>query len=317
MSQPDLFFRAYPEPMPRSQGESVLKGCIEKVCRARENIQVLDTEIAGFFAPPPGPVFDPTEPYRAIIDDVWREAGDELAYKPSTTGVSKRLRLAVISELPNERWSVLVGEIAHDYRSALDQLVYGLSSINPPPTPPAHLNDPWRAISFPIVLDETHWSARCRDALWAITPPRLRASFRGLQPFHRRQHPDRHPLAILNKLWNGDKHRSLHFLGALGGVRELVEQRWDFFAGQMEFGLKLTQRRRGRPLKHGAYLGTVRFEGPATVDQQVYVDMHLKLAFDVQFESGPPAYGGLVIPTLQRIDKAVSMIVAKYQPHLL
>jgi hypothetical protein len=43
---------------------------------------------------------------------------------------------------------------------------------------------------------------------------------------------------------------------------------------------------------------------------------YLQLVFSVQFDQGPPAFGGSIITTLQHIDKAVSMIVAKYEPHL-
>jgi len=57
----------------------------------------------------------------------------------------------VIAQPPWQRWSVIVGEVVHDLRSALDQLAWAASLewSGPAPEP---LTGRWRQVSFPVCL---------------------------------------------------------------------------------------------------------------------------------------------------------------------
>jgi hypothetical protein len=298
-----------------------MKACFAKVNRAREDIANLQAEIRAFVD---------RRPYAVVIDpDFDGFAPQDLSPSKNARYWAARARKGValrpaISEHPAElRWSVLIGEIVHNLRSALDQLVFGLSEQFSGPAPnPIPRRSRWRAVQFPITMQSEDWGSRAGN-LWAL-PPRLAASFKTLQPFYRRKHPERHPLAVLEELWNGDKHRTVHVLGSLAGVRELLSQRQDFVDAQSgvptdwDFNVRLTKRNLAGPYEERTELGRItlsdnRFLFPY-ITWQLYVDMHLSFTFDVAFDKRPPTYGGQVIKTLNDLADTVTAILTKYEP---
>jgi hypothetical protein len=91
--------------------------------------------------------------------------------------------------------SVLVGEVVHQLRSAVDHVAYGLVV--------AAGNTPTRQTGFPVC---TARPAALKVA-GGVTAEAL-AAVDAVQPYQRRD-PLRHPLHVLNTLWNIDKHRNL------------------------------------------------------------------------------------------------------------
>ena len=93
---------------------------------------------------------------------------------------------------------VIVGDFAHNARSALDHLVYVLSTG-------AH---PDRS-QFPFALTKASFQSQAADRLRGVPAPALQA-IELVQPFRHQPNPHLHPLAALNELSNVDKHRLIH-----------------------------------------------------------------------------------------------------------
>jgi hypothetical protein len=127
-------------------------------------------------------------------------------------------------EPPTLTWGVVIGDIVHNLRSALDHMVWTLTVASQPQPPPNPIprrgsGSEWRDVGFPLYtnpypLDASGnlipWqNGKEPKSLWGIEPG-LRAEFEKLQPFRWGEEATFHPLAILHDLWNIDKHRHLH-----------------------------------------------------------------------------------------------------------
>jgi hypothetical protein len=108
---------------------------------------------------------------------------------------------------------VIVGELIHDLRSALEHVAWVLAASNTDDV--AKLWETRNEISFPMAKRPEAFDSH--SLLAYITGP-MRTVLDSLQP-HTRGNPyqvDRHPLAALHDFWNVDKHRVVH--GAIGEI---------------------------------------------------------------------------------------------------
>jgi hypothetical protein len=103
----------------------------------------------------------------------------------------------VVSSLRPTRpeYSVHIGEILHNFRSALDYLVYAAATRHS-----------WTT-QFPIFHHAADWPRKSRLMLRAV-PQRFVRIVEEVQPYHL-ENPHEHLLAKLNYLSNTDKHRLL------------------------------------------------------------------------------------------------------------
>jgi hypothetical protein len=137
-----------------------------------------------------------------------------------------------VGELDVHELGATIGDVVHNLRSALDHLVWQLTiaeGYTPPPNPLPKGSD-WRKIGFPIYMNPypvNHlgnlipWATSNEPkSLWGIGP-RLRAEFQGLQPFNHGQDAPKKPLAVLDELWNIDKHRHLHLTLFFVGLHDV------------------------------------------------------------------------------------------------
>jgi hypothetical protein len=69
-------------------------------------------------------------------------------------------------------------------------------------------NTPTKRTAFPVVRQAQNWPSAAGDQLRGVHPRWISAVER-LQPYHRRQTPELHPLAVLDHLNNVHKHRAL------------------------------------------------------------------------------------------------------------
>ncbi|WP_322920654.1 hypothetical protein [Nocardioides renjunii] len=92
---------------------------------------------------------------------------------------------------------LLVGEIAHQMRSALDHLAYALVL--------AAGNTPTRRTAFPVLTTRPAGGLRIEGGV----SPAAMAAVEEFQPYQRTD-AAAHPLHRLTELWNIDKHRHLH-----------------------------------------------------------------------------------------------------------
>jgi hypothetical protein len=110
-------------------------------------------------------------------------------------------------ETPEVEWALIVGDIAHNLRCALDHLVLQLALLNG-----SSLKDVEGITSFPICLDGPSFRSSARAFKRCISAEALTA-LKSLQPYvASREHgvpAERHYLHIVSLLNNIDKHRML------------------------------------------------------------------------------------------------------------
>jgi hypothetical protein len=162
-----------------------LMDCFARLERASEHIEHLDAEVDAFLD---------RYPY-AFVQKAEADGWQSLH--------------AVVEDSP-PRISTIFGDVVHNLRSALDQLIWQLVI--------ADGGKPTTANAFPIFLDEKAFFARVdsgkpeRSPLRGIDPDgAIRAFIQRSQPFNKPS-PRDEPLNIVNHLANRDKHRVSYVL---------------------------------------------------------------------------------------------------------
>lgn len=176
-----------------------LLGSRLKIKRAEQHLEELEPEIRAYVK---------RDPYR-------------ISEKPDAEGEWMVVRFVEIREYPDPAWGVRVGELLHDLRSALDNLVWQLIRLNG--------KEPGDQSQFPIYTKpprkarvvKTPGATRIDDMLIGMRVGHA-TTIKALQPYlgehaHRRQ---KIALAAVATLNNIDKHRFLH---PAVGVREKGE----------------------------------------------------------------------------------------------
>lgn len=174
-------------------GPSGFEGAIGKITRARWQLLDLHERFVSFLE---------SQPYSLRREFV------------PADGMSGEYRFVVESvSVPKREWGVLIGEVVHNLRSALDHAAYAASA------------NPDRHTHFPAVLNSDDWPVRADKALRTV-PPSVRAYIETIQPFQRPQEiePRKHLLSVLYRLSNHDKHRMLTIaVMALEGMAPRLE----------------------------------------------------------------------------------------------
>lgn len=222
------------------------------------------------------------------------------------------------TEPPSLKWGPIIGDIVHGLRSALDQVAWKLSIEyqatvgSQPPPDPIPRKSPWRDVGFPACRKSSEWPHQFGTKLWGVDPA-LKAVLKPFQPFYGGKNPaDREPLAVLEELWNIDKHRHLHLVNATIELRDVFSVKP--FPGMPDLDFALVSKRAPGPFVGATEIGRARpidrpgIQTPRTNAPQVFMNPDLRP--DVVFGEGPPAYGGSVLQTLRGIRKTVQNIVS-------
>lgn len=203
---------------------------------------------------------------------------------------------------PNE-WGVLIGEIAHNLRSALDGLIWQLALLEK--------SEPYRLTAFPIKLGGK------KDPFWVKGAPlhllksidrRFWESIEAFQPYKRGNGGRRNPLFLLKKLNDTDKHRLITVLSTT-------------VAGMSLTGVSGGSRLKiGVPLYMNAKVGQIRSlpaggvrvfditRGKARMQYEVQVN--IDVTPEIRFGNRCNAVKGLpVIRTLTGIMNKVSSVI--------
>jgi hypothetical protein len=114
------------------------------------------------------------------------------------------VKVSELRELPAD-FALLVGDAAHNLRSALDHIVYALAK---PPLSP----DEERSLQFPLTSKRETWRKHWRSWLPRV-PVKARTLINGFQPYRRKKPRDNMLLAQLQTINNWDKHRRLSIVG--------------------------------------------------------------------------------------------------------
>lgn len=329
-----------------SQPEA-LRGVFGKIERAREQIEALRAESDAFWGSYGSSIV--VEPYRRqrIQKTLSSDAANQLGVDPSQlSGVSClpdgrfaldaefvesfRLRFHLKNEPPTLQWSITIGEIVHNLRSALDHLVFELSRRNQlrlysggsiPPNGPISGSNPWRSVSFPILenggTNDNNWKSVTRSKLKFVKKSLL-PKFRSVQPFaYGRKHPEKEPLAQLDQLWQIDKHRSVHLVSNLVRLQRLgtggpVFKEPDAPLVKRE----LTYRRHMGTVHDGVCLARIRLLPTSLLNEaalEEYMRNNFDLAFEIAFENGGYGFSGRpVVRTLMACLDATTYIVSKF-----
>jgi hypothetical protein len=158
----------------------VLQDSRAKLGRAQEHFDTLQREIDAFLE---------TKPYRIVIDrplDHWYV-----------------FRIDTASDIPSERWALLIGDCVHNLRAALDYIAWRLAGSDPDDT----------HTQFPIFLTEGSWdrsASKCIRSMGSAAQALLKAG----QPFNR-PNPRNSALGGIHVLDNADKHKLLTVVAAM------------------------------------------------------------------------------------------------------
>jgi hypothetical protein len=245
----------------------------------------------------------------ARAEQVWNELGarliDFLAQEPyrhegtfDADAEEWVVSFRVLAEPPSE-WGVLVGDVVHNLRSALDHLAWQLVLLNNA--------EPGRRTQFPIFSDGAAYRAQGEAVQAAGMSDADKALIEEFQPFRQPEAEERpHELSVLQHLSNVDKHRvvhttlvqtagsqfRIHGLEDVTGIRHIAPQ----------FG----------PLTDGAELVRIGIvvEGP---NPRLTIDADLRL--DVAFaDEGSPVYNENVPGVLLELREYVSDLVGRFEP---
>jgi len=116
--------------------------------------------------------------------------------------------IAMVRHLPDEEWGLIIGDFAHNARSALDMLVYQLSQLL--------LDDNKRFnLQFPIFDEVDGYEGNVQRYLAGVAPEHI-AIIESFQPYKRLDGSYDDALGILRAINNADKHRIINVVGAVG-----------------------------------------------------------------------------------------------------
>ncbi|MBI2171530.1 MAG: hypothetical protein HYU30_05860 [Chloroflexi bacterium] len=242
-----------------------LVGVKLKLGRANHHLQELNTEITRFLK---------ESSHTAVAD-----------FNPALGHYDVHIHLIPIPD----NWSLVIGDVVHNIRAALDHLVCDLALLGPTPD--------CSETEFPIFLSRKLYVSS-RDRLKPLRQDR-RAFIEGQNPYDR---PD-DPLWLLHRMDSTDKHRHIllirgvtYFTGIQGYVADpstmLAVDSADL---------------QGQPIEDGTVIGWFR-----AVPPDAEVNVSFQIAFTILFRTGTPDIEGRdVLRTLSDVYQHVSTLVSE------
>lgn len=165
-------------------------------------------------------------------------------------------RWVISGEVPEEEFALIFGDVLGNLRASLDSLVWQLVIANG--------EEPGLRNQFPVAKTEKEW-VRAMERGWLCgVADKWVQEIKSLQPYHRTDRPEIHPLAIIDFVNNLNKHRFLPITVLTPHIWKPVLDVRDLKAGeQIQFdGSGLD-----RPVEDGAPL--VRWRAESGVEVKV------------------------------------------------
>jgi hypothetical protein len=254
-----------------------------RLTRATEQLALLHSEIDRFLER------DPFTPEHDVQAGEKRAVGSELV-------VTVKVR-----EQPDPAWSLLISEIVHHLHTSLDHMAWAVASVSDAPP---------RGTGFPIfpsrVSYRNQWTRSSGYYATRGMPLQAQAIIEDVQPYHRGNH-EGHPLWVLRRLSNEDKHEAPHLVGSSLAVTEHELQVFkgtlpattepEFFTG---------------PFKDGDVIA--RWRLPPVAGPDTKIQTGLRFGFDVAFDKGGPGNGRLARRALSDIAEQVDLIFERLLP---
>lgn len=276
-----------------------LYGLRVKVARANMHLSTLRDGIQTFVD---------TQPYEVVAKQDLESTGHVVLYGKTVRD---------ISEAEGIRWNAMIGEIVHNLRSALDQLIWQLAVHVAGPAPAGRIpnSSPWTDLAFPVVLDPQYWNHTAAKQIFGIGPAFFQ-SVEDVQPFVTGQNaPERESLAVLQELWKIDKHRALPLAVAFVGIEAITPRNPLSGIADEDVGFRVVSKRDFGPFEDGAELARVEMIGPVFTSLP-HMHMNPRMTFDVAFDEGYPAYGGSVVGTMEALIRDTWSVISAFWPDL-
>ena len=265
-----------------------LDGAVAKVNRAQEQINALDLRAKRFFK---------VNTYRIVPAEI----------DPNTGQQSLRIRTEA-SDYPTI-WSVLIGEVAHDLRCALDHLVCETAILSDPSRGYSFCEE--RQAIFPIFLygpRSNRTSGKWTNTNLDFLKRRFRTKIHWLQPYKRRNGGRHSPLWLLHEINNAYRQRGIQLVavrssGIAVDFRPSMSGRTVFHGGGIKTGMRLID---------GTKVGHSDVVSEEDVQMQQFVQPQ------IAFWDGCDAVKRLpVVRTLSRISDQVASILNLFYSEFL
>jgi hypothetical protein len=169
-----------------------------------------------------------------------------------------------VKETPPVDFALILGDLLSNLRATLDYLVWQLVL--------AAGNTPTDRNAFPCVKQGTNWPSVRGDRLQGVDACSA-AEIDKLQPYHRTQDPERHLLAVLDRINNLNKHRALPTV-------VVTVPTWRFLIGGDIGGREIEQRLcLDHPIEDGVEFASYRFTPPLDHEVTYQSDPPFRIAF--------------------------------------
>ena len=202
-----------------------------------------------------------------------------------------------------DAWSLMVGDVVHNIRSALDALTHQLSMKHTPGLTERQIVD----IQFLICETDVEFSSPRGQRRLAHVHPDVRTAMRGLQPYHGQHGAGASPLSVLRDLSNIDKHRHLV-------LSDIILQGTSTFFSPPNGPKRYRSSDYAGPFVDGAIVGQWPELGEG-LDPCMHMDPNVVV--DIAFGQGTPAPNRSVRRTIEQIIAHIEVyVVAVLRPFL-
>ena len=245
--------------------------------RANHHAQELGREIGSFYA---------TKPYEVVAEFDPEPEDPLMNVRNGAHIVRARVHHPIPTSVP-----LLAGETLQAMRSALDYVAWQLAL--------ARSESPPQTTAFPVFAAETLYS---RDRLRFIggIPPAIHPIFDSVQPYHAGDKATEHPLWVLHRLANDDKHKIPHVVASLpSGIQVERPEGFDV-AVTMKIG----------PFEDDEIVGSYGIIGGADPE----TELHVGAFFGIAFGKDTPAQGRHLTDEIDRIGREVDAVIRKFEP---
>lgn len=253
---------------------------------------------------------------RKHLEDFERQAArfinsihHEVVTEKDSDGLNQLLRVKVKGgKEPPLRLSFIIGDCIHNLRSILDNLVWQLGNLSG--CSPQTLEH----IYFPVCETSVNFTTKLK--LLNCLPQPAIDIIESLQPYQGGNDPHLHPLWILNRLWNDDKHRSPVICMTFHKSTGLSPSRWQshrlpdgrlvqqlFLRGPMTI-------KAGGKFHDSKEIATVPLHAGEPEPQ-----LNFRISFGIAFDEGGPAKGKPVAKCLRNLHDFVrDEVLTPFEP---
>jgi hypothetical protein len=235
---------------------TALDGVLRKIERGESHLESLQREANSFI----------------------RRQTDGIVRQLDAAGATHNYRLTTDPTAPRH-WSAAVGDVLHNFRSALDHLAWQLVLANG--------GRPTKRTSFPLLLSPPG-VGRAPSVFGGVSAEALDI-IESLQPYHQEDKANRDALWLLHDLNRVDKHRTL-----LVAIVAIDFGRWGVPDGVPSPTANFSP----RPLRRDSPIATFKFPSPQP-------DVHLldlEFRLEIFLHEGPPAGENPLLRVLTYID---------------